>query len=179
MKRGFTLLELLIGIGMFIFLLVALQSFLGAIFSSSFRSVAMKRLADSTRTSLEIMGREMRLAQNPGASGVCGLPGNTSFVISNAGKTIKFQDFSKRCVIYDYDNANAVLRKSVDNGASYNEFLGGTNAPVNVGSVVFTKDSQSAQARILITMSVNTKDPTGANQILSIDLQTTVSQREI
>lgn len=183
---GFTLIEILISISIFIFLLIALNTFLGSAFSSTFRALAMKRLADSTRNALEIMGREMRLAQGDGSPCTqAGSPG-PSFLLTSASQ-ITFKDFSSpgRCIIYRYDSVNKVVRKNID-ATGEQDFLG-TNTPnknVSVEKVTFTVYNSVStpampQSRVVINMSVSTKDPTSANQTLSIDLQTTVSQREI
>ena len=176
---GFTLIEILIGVTIFIFLLLALNTFLGSAFSATFRALAMKRLADSTRNSLEIMGREMRLAQEDGSPCTqAGSPG-PSFLLAGTSQ-ITYKDFSGRCIIYRYDSTNKVLRKNVA-GAGEQDFLG-TSSPVNksvtVKNVAFTLPAMP-QPRVVINIQVSTKDPTSANQTLIIDLQTTVSQREI
>lgn len=195
MRKSFTLVELLIGIAIFILLLVALQSFIGAIFSSSFRALSMKRLADSTRTSLEIMGREMRLATNPGPTGSScgsGLGAGVSFKVENSTRTITFLDFQGRCIVYNYDNtaSQKVLTKSIDAGTAA-DFLGNSGLPkeVSVDALTFTllpdpiapnpPTLPTQQPRITINITVSTQDPTAQGQRLKIDLQTTVSQREL
>jgi len=186
---GFTLIEILISITIFVFLLLALNTFLGSAFSSTFRALAMKRLADSTRNTLEIMGREMRLAQGDGSPCTqAGSPG-PSFLLTGASQ-ITYKDFSGRCIVYRYDSANKVLRKNISS-AGEQDFLGTMNASKNVSveNVAFTliqptliNDASSllpAQPRVVINIRVSTKDPTSANNTLNIDLQTTLSQREI
>jgi len=178
MKKSFTLIEILISITIFIFLLLALNTFLGSAFSSTFRALAMKRLADSTRNALEIMGREMRLAQGDGSPCTqAGSPG-PSFLLTGTSQ-ITYKDFSGRCIVYRYDSANKVLRKNISS-AGEQDFLGTMNASKNVSveNIVFTTPAMP-QPRVVINIQVSTKDPTSANQTLSIDLKTTLSQREI
>lgn len=192
MRKSFTLIEILIGLAIFIFLLIALQNFIAGLFSSSFRALAMKRLADNTRTALEIMGREMRLAANPGAAGdaSCNLGPGESFLVTAGARDITFLTFpavpggSSDCIMYRFDTTDKVVYKRV-NGSVQQAFLGISSGAVRVENFSFTLDPNpipfpaNKQPRVTINARVSTNDPTSPTKRLNIELQTTISQREI
>lgn len=161
------------------FVLLAFQAFLSSIFASEFRAIAMKKLADDTRTGLEIMGREMRLAQK--ATNASCIANKTSFEISGAGSNmLKFIDFDGRCIEYNFESASKTLTKCISCRPSDTRqlFLGGN---INVSSMKFSLigAGNNQQPRVTIQINVEVDDPTKQGSVLSIPLQTTMSQREV
>ncbi len=185
MKKGFSLVELLISLVIFFFVLFALQGLFSTVWTTQFRALAMKKLADNTRTTLEIMGREMRLAS--GDPSTCAGMGGEIFKVGGLGKSIKFKDFSGRCVIYELQGTT--LEKGINdetdcNGMACEAFLGGskirlTNLNFQVIADPPPPPNPTRQPRIIINMTVETDDPTAQNQKLTIALETMVSQREL
>lgn len=184
MKKGFSLIELLIGLVIFMLILFTMQSFISGVFSSTFRALAMKKLADSTRNALEIMGREMRLAQEDGTG--C-TTGGASFEVLDPGptegKTIKFQDFTDpgQCIQYIFTPPSGPtpgkIEKKID-AAAAQLFLGGSGIDVEHAEFKLIEGA-SQQARVIINMRVNTADPSSPSEEMEIELQTTVSRREL
>lgn len=180
--KAFSLIELLIALVIFFFVLFAVQGLFSSVWTTQFRALAMKKLADNTRTALEIMGREMRLAgvSDGTAPAPCNtIPNGQSFVITG-GSQIKFIDFTDKCVTYTL-NGN-ILEKQI-NSLATESFLGGASGVVRVNQITFTQipdpPDPDFQPRILINMEVETDDPTAQGQALSVALQTVVSQREL
>lgn len=182
MSKGFSLVELLIALVIFFFVLFALQGLFSTVWTTQFRAIAMKKLADNTRIALEIMGREMRLAgvSDGTAPAPCDtMPSGQSFIVTG-GSQIRFIDFTDKCITYTL-NGN-VLEKQINSTAAQS-FLGGASGAVRVSQLAFVQipdpPDPDNQPRILITMEVRTDDPTAQNQELTIALQTMVSQREL
>lgn len=174
--KSFTLIELLIGVAIFLFVLLGFGAFISSVTTTEFRALAVQKLVGNTRTALEIMGREMRLAQSAG----CAASG--SFEVGNPGpgegSSIKFTDFDGQCLVYDL-SANTI-RKSI-NGSPPALFLGGGD--IRVTKLVFkllpSPPDPGKQNRILINADVETNDPTKLGGALNMSVQTAVSQRGI
>lgn len=175
--KSFTLIELLMGTVVFLFVLLGFSAFISSVTTTEFRALAVQRIVGNTRTALEIMGREMRLARRIG----CGAVG-VSFEVGNPGpqqgSSIKFTDFDGQCLVYDF--SAATIRKSI-NSAAPALFLGGSN--IRVTKLVFhafpDPPDSTKQDRVLINVDVETDDPTRPGSALRMSVQTTVSQREI
>lgn len=175
--KGFTLIELLIGVALFVFVLSALGVFISTLTATEFHALAMQKLADNTRTALEIMGKEMRLARR--GDGAC-LDATKSFEVSNpgpdTGSSITFLDFSNRCIAYNLDSASKRITKTIGSSPAQT-FLGGN---IDVTKLSFQAISGvNTQSRVIIAIGVQTKDPTVESKFLDIFVQTMVSQREI
>ncbi|MBI3335381.1 MAG: hypothetical protein HY001_02690 [Candidatus Portnoybacteria bacterium] len=178
MQKAFTLVEILVGMSIFVFVLFSLQAFSSSVFSTGFRGIAMQKLADSTRASLEIMGREMRLAKK--AEDASCIPIGQSFLVTSPGPSegnaITFIDFDGRCIAYTFDSAANVVSKKIGTSAAQT-FLGGLSKVSDARFFLITGASQ--QPRVVMRVKAETNDPTAPNQILEIAVQTTVSQREL
>lgn len=162
-------------------LLLGFSSFLSAISRTQFRASAVQKLIDNTRTALEVMGREIRLAQADGTVGGCTSSG--SFEIGGGGKTITFLDFDGQCIKYQWFNNSDSLDKKIGAGP-WHVFLGdSTVAPnksdIRVNDVNFSLLSgPNQQDRVTITIDIETDDKSLAGGVLRLQLQTTLSQRE-
>lgn len=177
--KSFTLIEILISVAIFMVMLLAFQAFISSAFSTELRALAMRKLADETRTALEIMGREMRLAQEA-ANSVC-IQSGKSYVINNditatQGGRIEFIDYDGRCITYNFNAGTKVISKKI-NSNPFETFLGGNIRVAETNFLLISGAGQ--QPRIVIRTKVQAVDPSSPNQILEIPLETTISQREI
>jgi type II secretory pathway pseudopilin PulG len=177
--RGFTLVEILISIVIFMFILLALEALLSSIFATEFRAFAMKKLTDNSGIALEIMSREMRLAAGD-ATG-CTTSGQAFEIDDNPsvmqGTKITFIDFSDRCISYIYDSTTDLLLKQVDGTASQ-IFLGGGDIEVS-DALFFKVAGVNQQPRIITRVEVRTQDPSSSDSFFALAVQTTISQREL
>ena len=185
--KSFTLIELTIGLAIFGFILFFLGSLLSSVTSTEFRTIAVQRLASQTRTALEVLGREVRLAQKD--AGACASPGQSFDIVSSVNPsllTFKFKDFDGRCIAYIYhlptgsgaSRTNGFINKQIDNSPEI-LFLGtqALDNGINVAKFLVASLPGVPQSRITLTADVQTNDPTTTGNILDFYLQTTLSQR--
>ncbi len=184
--KSFTLIELIIGLVIFGFILFFLGSLLSSVTSTEFRAIAVQRLASQTRTALEVLGREVRLAQKNGNP--CTPVLGQSFDITQdvSSLTLKFKDFDGRCIIYSYTppsaGVNGAIKKQIIDGPKISPqilFLGtqAISNGINVKSFLITSLAGVPQSRITLIADVQTNDPTSAGAFIDFYLQTTLSQR--
>lgn len=175
-NAGFTLLELIIAVAIFLVLIIIAGN---VIFSAvRFQRVASnaQELQNNLRGALEIMGREVRLAAKDEA-GTCVGTVRGNFAWSPAA--LVFLNDRGSCLQY------ALAGEQVQQTVNYNSVGGSprtetlTAASVEVLSLQFDVFGESGndqqQPRVLIRLSARTRGTTDN----PIKLQTTLTQREL
>lgn len=160
MKRGFTLIELIVSIFIFsILVFVAGGSFIGAL-AAQRRALNIKKVEENGSFVMELMTREIRVA-NPINTSNSGCPGPS---------ILSFQHPVNGAIEYSISNSQITRRV---NGV--NTII--SNPDVTVARLNFCISGNSVnddnQPRITIILGLSNKE----TQSETIDLQTTVSQR--
>lgn len=185
-QRGFTLIEMIVAIGVFA---MAMLISVGAILSISAaqkRAIAIQNVQDNIRFALETMVKETRLGSKFRCSAVIDdletilnyanpLPSQARDC-SNGGIALIFLNARGEVVSYQIRNGQTIERWS---DAPDNVFYPITSTNVTINELWFyvlgaETAGDERQPRIIITArgSVNVK-----GQIINVDLQTMVSQR--
>lgn len=171
-QSGFTLIELLVALGLFsIIVSIAIGGFVSALRTQR-HLVALVSANNNVSAVLEQMARELRTG-----SGFSPAP------CSRAARctALTFNDSVGNVVTYQYDTSSTVgviERRSSEDFPSV--FVPVTAPSVNVKFLYFiTSDPSSTQPAVTILTGVtpNTNDP--AISSIEVDLQTSVSSRQI
>lgn len=172
-RNGFTIIELLVAMGIFVLLLgVVVGIFLNALRTQ--RSlVALMAANDNASLALEQMMREIRTG-----SGFCIASGNgcSASPVLLKGSAIRFTNASDATVIYQHDSANKTILRSGDGGVSFLAITGNNVEIRNLNFILQTPDPVWPP-RITLAIRVGLTDPNLAS--IANDIQTTVSAREI
>lgn len=163
-KKGFTLVELVVAVFIFsVLMVIAGGSFVSAL-SLQKRALNIKKVEENGRFILELMAREIRVA-NPINTADNGCPGSGASILT-------FQHPVNGSIEYSL-SGNQVHRKveGVDSIIS--------NPDIEVSRLIFCVSGNTAsddkQPRVAIILSLKTDG--SAAEAANLDLQTTVSQR--
>lgn len=156
-NSGLTLIELMVAMGIFGFVMVIVFGVFGLALKSQRRIIALRNVEDNARFAIELMAREIRTGQT--------FVGGTGF--------LSFTNAKDEYVIYRL-NSN-VIEKSSDEGAN---FLPVTGPETVINYLNFYLAGQSAgdriQPRVTITIGATSQVN---NQNANLKIQTTISER--
>ncbi len=161
MKKGFTLIEILIYISVLAIVFLAVSSFLTWSIKTSAKATAIREATDNGRRAMEIITREIR-----GAKGIY-TPTSTSTQLSLETKTSTFVDF----YLCGSPTSTICLKEESQ------EPIAITSESVQVRSLVFTQISTTTPSiRIQMGLDYKTQAKLPEYQA-SVDLTSTVSLR--
>lgn len=156
-NKGFTLIELIVALAAFSFVILAMTGMAFSMIKSQRKSITLQNTQEASRFILESMTKELRVGIiNSVDSG--GSPVNLLDVTNSASQTFDYQ----------FDNTNKRLLR---NG----EYVSPSNLEVT-GNFYITKTSFPSRA--LVTIVMQTKSTAGQAEIESeVYLQSTISAR--
>ncbi|MDQ3014337.1 MAG: prepilin-type N-terminal cleavage/methylation domain-containing protein [bacterium] len=174
-KRGFTLVEIIVAVGLFAMVVVMAVSTLLVISNGNRRAQVSRQVLDNVDFILDDMIREIRLgknfhcgAGNPSVASEC-LAGGSSFAFTRLD--------SNEVVIYDTAlvNGKTVIRKQVGITGTPQVL---TSEAVNIPLLTFTVSGSIANDKKFPKVSVNlTAEIMDKGDMSSVSFQTTIAQR--
>lgn len=166
MKRGFTLIEVLVYIAVLAIVIVAVSSFLIWATHSNTKVKAMRETLDNARRAMEIMSYEIREAKSIYTSTTTSnqLSLETTHYLPE-GETLTYIDF------YLCDN-RLCLKEESQNPIAL------TSDRVEVSNLVFSQIITGTAPSVQIDLRIEYKNPTGRPEYqASVNLKSTVSLR--
>ncbi|MBI2023791.1 type II secretion system protein [Candidatus Giovannonibacteria bacterium] len=186
MRRGFTLLEILISLGVFSIAVFIILTVLFSVSDAQKKTIAVQNAQDNLRYAFEAMTKEIRTGKvfHCGTGGSltspqnCAYPnGESSFTFRNsAGQVVTYQVISNQLV----KSSNGTIPCDPDpNDVTDCQKITAIDL-VLIDKMVFYADgtlgSDSAQSRVTIVLDGEVQDPRNIGTA-KINLQTTVSKR--
>lgn len=184
-NRGFTLIELIVAISVFTFIMFISTGSILSIIDANRKSQSLRAVMDNLNYTLESMTRTIRFGTNYHCDITQGTVSNPSDCpVGTGANSLAVLGPGGVQVRYRYDAANSAIERSTDNGATYIDL---TSANVTItsinfrvyGSASYTTEGAGAhyQPQVIIVISgYSGAKPTSRT---SFTLQTTVSQRII
>jgi len=173
MKKGFTLVELVVSMAIFLTVMVAIIELFAAGIKAQKKSLALQTLSDSTSYAVEYMSRTIRMAKKDLAGTYISTGCNFEPSDSKANY-IKFLDYNKNYQEFILENGQIKERKDP---TSIFTALTSDNFQVNklVFSVSGACQEDQFQSRVTIIMEIQTKEI----EPQTLNIQTTISQRDL
>lgn len=184
-KKGFTLVELMVAISIFVVVITISMGSILSVFAASQKSKTLRSVMDNMNITLESMTRTIRFGTNYH----CGSSGNTALPLDCGGSgdtslTVKSEEGKQ----VTYSLVGSRIAKSVDGGTNY--YL--TSPDVTVSKLVFRvygsspwvgssggcsspNDCLQPEVIVVVSGSVGVKASTKS----TFTLETTASQRQI
>ena len=177
MKRGFTLIELMVASSLFLVVMLIVSGSILSVFSANNKSKNLRSVMDNLNLTLESMTRTIRFGNNYncGSTGNTALPldcpsGSPSLTITDvSGNQIRYSTSTVATRISRTIGANTYYITSPDVTITYLKFF-------VLGSAPYTS-TDTRQPRVIILVSGYVGDK--ATTRSSFTLQTTVSQRDL
>lgn len=171
-ERGFTLLELVIAIAIFLTILIILGGMVLAAVRAQRVAIATQQVQDTLRSTLEILGRDVRLAAKDTA-GTCVGASRADFIPSSgASSALTFISDRGHCLKYSLISQQ--VHRLID-GAT-DEILTSDNVFITALNFnVFGEGNDQTQPRIVVRLAAQSKT---SNQV-TMQVETTLTQREL
>lgn len=183
-KKGYTLIEILVGITIFMVILAASTDFFVSSLEMQQKALISQRLLDNVSYSLEYMSRALRMAQKD-SGGDC-ITVNSNYEPTRGGNGIKFLNYQGKCQEFYWDTTgyptNPVRSLKVQTGSD--PVIDLTPGFLDVVSFkIGPSDSwdQNDEEQPRVTIFLETKGVKYQKPELqpTIKIQTTISQRNL
>jgi type II secretory pathway pseudopilin PulG len=170
-KKGFSLVEMLVAIGIFMTIVTIAVSALISIIGANKRAQAIKNTIDSVNFVVETISRELRSGKEYSCVDLAECPSGSN--------KISYKNSLGNIITYEFKaDSDDLLTKKTDEGVP--EVLISKDSGVKLDSMIFyvigTNKDELMQPRVIITASGKIESKGVDNS--SFNLQTTVSQRD-
>lgn len=196
MKKGFTLIEIMVAISVFIIVMTISMASILSIFGANSSSEAQKAVFDNLSNSLESMAREIRFGSNyhcetdEGGGGNAGnlsqlsQPNDCQDFTNGAGRWITFLAENGQEITYRFNGQTQAIERSTDLGVT---FIPVTSPDVAVSGqsyffVVGSNPPSSGDTRqpsVFILINGSAGDPAKPASQSTFTIQTRISQRKL
>ena len=157
-KKGFTIIEMVVAVGVFAVIITALLTTFLNISDIQKRAEALRVINNNLNFSLETMMREIRADSN--------------YRVGSGGTSLTIASVSENDITYRLNNGR--IEKSV--GVS--PFITLTAPEVNITKLLFIREPlPGPQNQPRITIIIN--GSAGEKKVINLNLQTTISQRKL
>lgn len=171
-EHGFTLLELVIAVAIFLTILMVLGGMVLAVVRAQRVAIATQQVQDTLRSALEILGRDVRLAAKNTAGSSC-VPARADFLPSS-GESPSLTFISDRGHCLTYSIVNQQIHRLAD-GTS-DETLTSDNVLVTALNFnIFGEGDDQTQPRIIVRLAAQSK----TSSQVTMRVETTLTQREL
>lgn len=174
-KKGITLLELVVAVGIFSLTIVSATQIFKAVIDGQRSAIASQNIQESVRYALERMSKEIRMAKRDKAGYCSGLPNRTYRSIM--GQNLHFLNYRNECIYYYAQDDRLFVRW--DPPGPELEIMPLTPASIKVNNLRFDvidpmTGTFQPRVTIIIELENNTDIEKHENPIF---MQTTVSLR--
>lgn len=180
-RNGFTLVEILVALSLFSFTILMATGVFGAVMRGQRNTLASQNIQESMRYALEVMGKEIRMAQ--ASDGVCNTlfnpqptPLNKVYNITtdNSGNQILyFKNQNGDCAAYYLVNGKINIMRNYNNGAI-------TSTSFQISNLKFSLIDNGigslSDVQPMVAMRMDAVSSGDNNQ--KINIQTSISSRE-
>ena len=176
-NRGYTLIEILVAVGIFTVVIAAPTGFLVSSLKGQQKALSSQELVDGVSFSLEYMSRAIRMAKKD-LTGFC-ITQDMNYETTRGGKGIKFKNYEGVCQEFFWDTDNT-LKEVKDTGFP----VALTSNDLEVISFKFGPDgswdqNDNEQPRITLFLEVKGIKSQKPELQPQIKIQTTISQRNL
>lgn len=181
-NKGFTLIEVVVAVGIFSINVAVLMGFFSQALNSQKKSLANEETIDNLSYILEYTSRSLRMAKKDDIGGVNCLSGDrVNYEVTRSGNGIKFRNYKDECQEFFLEGGRLKEWKKV--GAQETEnFFTAQNITVNsfqIGPTTSWDQGDNEQPRVTLFIQVqNEKDQWGSSPLV-FSVQTTISQRNL
>jgi prepilin-type N-terminal cleavage/methylation domain-containing protein len=180
MSKGFTLIEVIVSLGIFSLVLLITSGIFTAFVTSQRRNIGEQEVQENLRFSLELISREIRTGY---ASSFALLPANPS---ADQGPTLVFRDQNGACVAHRREGGAWVRAVATTSNecdlVNYSSFAPLTSRETTIADLHFKIPTDIASSSGLSRqgfITINSTLSSASASIPPLSLQTTISSRQI
>jgi len=170
MRKGFTLIELIVSMTIFLIVMVSVIELFGSGIKAQKKSLALQTLSDSASYTIEYMSRTIRMAKKD----LTGTYISTGCNFETIANGIRFLNYEREDQLFILDNGQVKEKKDDDS-----EFTALTSDNFQVNKLSFNISGEcqtdDLQPKVTIIMEIQTKEI----EPQTLNIQTTISQRDL
>ncbi|MFA5163040.1 MAG: prepilin-type N-terminal cleavage/methylation domain-containing protein [Patescibacteria group bacterium] len=174
-KSGFTLVEVLVATTIFVVIMLSATSIFKYALEGQKKSLMSQNVQESLRYFLEVIGKEIRMAQRD--NGVCTSTPDTQIFASSTnafGDVLEFKNYHGQCVRYYLFGAGDFTRFTVKRDTAI-EFI--SPLSVDVSDLRFlVEEEEGKQAFVTVSFKGEAVTPSGG-RAEAINVQTSIVSR--
>jgi prepilin-type N-terminal cleavage/methylation domain-containing protein len=174
-SAGFSLIEVLVSVALFSVIIMSTTQIFKMVIDSQRSALATQNVQESLKYFLEVVGKEIRMAQKD--NGVCMLvPDDKIFAVaSNAyGDALYFKNYYNQCVAYYLYNDGDEQRFRVSRGVN-TDFISPAKIRIDTLNFTLTEDPATVQPAVTLNLKAHAL---GQGEFKSeMDIQTTMTSR--
>lgn len=177
-RNGFTLIEVIVSVALFSIIILAATNIFTMVLNTQRNSMASQNVQESLKYFLEVIGKEMRMAQKD-TDGICGIPADKIFVIStaaNGNNTLYFKNYYNQCVTYSVapDPSHPIVKRFQIQRNINKDFI--SPEEVTIDHLYFVLNSSST-AQPMVTISLAAHSTQGQRLNSEMTIQTSLTSR--
>lgn len=174
-KKAFSLIEVIVSVALFSVIILSATNIFKMVIDSQRSALATQNVQESLKYFLEVIGKEIRMAQKN--KGVCiGIPNDEIFVVgSNAnGNTLYFKNYYNECVQYYLYQDGDQQRFVIWRGAN-SDYISPAKIRIDNLSIVLAATASTTQPAVTLSFKAHAL---GQGEFKSeMDIQTTMTSR--
>lgn len=169
-KPGVSLIEVLVSVTIFVILMVTALQIFDVVLKGQRRAAATANLQESVKYFLEVIAKEIRMAQAVQNDGDCGLNLNVLYRVSDGN--LYLQNYHNECVVYSLVNEDGIGRFQVTRNAQSANL---SPAKISISNLSF-ETHQVLNQQPYVVVSMQARADNGPEPII-MNIQTTIASR--
>ena len=185
-KKGYTLIEILVAVGIFFAIIAAPTSFLTGSFKGQQRALSSQAVVNNISYTLEYMSRSIRMAKKDDVGEVNCLSGDAKVNYEKTDRDgrdgIKFRNYKDECQEFFLEEGRLKEWKKVGGQEATENYLTSDDLKIEefkIGSVDSWDQDDNEQPRVTIFLRVRGMHSADPQLQPVIEFQTTISQRNL
>lgn len=179
-KKGFTLIEVMVSVTLFAVIVLSISGIFKLAIDAQRNAIAAQNVQESLKYFLEVIAKEIRMAQKDG--GKCfGSDPNNIFSVSQGevGDILSFKNYYGECVqYYLLENGNSTrfqIARKIPLGVPKADFISPAKIKINDLKFILSAASSSTQPRVTINLRATAVDDKLSES--SMTIQTSLTSR--
>lgn len=179
-KSGFTLIEVLVSVTLFAIIILSISGIFKLAIDGQRNAIAAQNVQESLKYFLEVIAKEIRMAQKDG--GTCGgSDPNNIFSVSpgERGDILSFKNYYGECVQYylldNNDSPRFQISRKEPFGVPRADFISPAKIKINDLRFVLSASASSTQPRVTINLNAVSVGDTDSESEMT--LQTSITSR--
>ena len=174
-SAGFSLIEVVVSVALFSVIILSTTQIFKMVIDSQRSALATQNVQESLKYFLEVIGKEIRMAQKD--DGICVLvPDDKIFVVAtNAyGDALYFKNYYNQCVAYYLYNDGDAQRFQISRGVD-TDFISPAKIRIDTLNFVLAEEALTTQPAVTLNLKAHAL---GQGEFKSeMDIQTTMTSR--
>ncbi len=170
-KSGVSLIEVIVSVSIFVVLMMTSLQIFKIVLDGQRQAAATSNIQESLKYFFEVISKEIRMAQISTAGDNCNVVVGRIFNV--ADDKLYLKNYHGQCVVYELVTDNGVGRFQITRSVT-SDFL--SPAKISINDLSFSL-RQEANEQAMVTISLQAQADSIKDQIVEMNLQTSITSR--